>query len=155
MLAVAVATDLKSCRIFDLLIWSAMLAAFGLCFAFEWFGDWDIGLLSGFAGCLGAMAWFGAFALGKWGLGWGDVKLAGVMGAVLGGPQTLPAVIFISLAGAAQAVISLIWQGDLSDTVRGVLAREGSAGTTKRQIPYGVAIAIGTVCAMWWDGNAF
>jgi len=154
-LAVAVVTDLKSRRIPDLLTWPAMLVALGLRFAFERLGDWDTGLLSGLAGCLGAMAWFGAFALGKRGLGWGDVKLAGVMGAVLGGPQTLPAVIFISLAGAAQAVISLIWQGDLSDTVRGVLAREGSAGTTKRQIPYGVAIAIGTVCAMWWDGNAF
>lgn len=114
------------------------------------------GLLSGTLGLVGAGVWFSLFALGNKGLGWGDVKLAAVMGATLGVPLALAAVIFTSLAGALQAVVSLIWQGGLSDTVRGVSAPPvGAPGTSKRQIPYGVAIAIGSVGAMWWDGNAF
>ena len=154
-LVVALATDLKSRRIPDLLTWPAMAFALGLRAGFEGPGEVNTGLLSGLLGLAGAAGWFGTFALRTKGLGWGDVKLAGVVGATLGGPLALAAVLFISLAGAFQAVASLIWQGDLSDTVRGVLRNDGSTGTPKRQIPYGVAIAIGSFGAMWWDRNAF
>jgi prepilin peptidase CpaA len=154
-LVIALATDLKSRRIPDLLTFPAMAIALGLRAWFEGLGDANTGLVAGLLGLVGAAGWFGAFALRKKGLGWGDVKLAGVVGATLGGPLSLAAVLFISLAGAFQAVVSLIWQGDLSDTVRGVLGAEGSTNTPKRQIPYGVAIAIGSLGAMWWDGNAF
>ncbi len=154
-LAVALVTDVKNRRIPDLLTYPAMAAALGLRAWFAGVGDVSTGLVSGLLGLLGAAGWFGAFALGKKGLGWGDVKLAAVMGAVLGVPSTLTAVLFTSVAGAFQAVVSLIWRGDLSDTVRGVLAQDRSAELSKRHIPYGVAIALGSLGAMWWDGNAF
>lgn len=155
---VAVVTDLTRRKIPDLLTYPAMGLSLGLRFWLEGPGDLATGLLSGLAGLASTVAWFGAFALSGRGMGWGDVKLAGVMGAALGMPLTLSALVFVSLAGAFQAVVSLIWQGVLSDTVRGVLSRKVDGqgeSTTKRHIPYGVAIALGSVWAMWWDGNAF
>lgn len=144
-LVAAVVTDLRGRRIPDLLTYPLMAVALGLRLFFDGVGDWATGLVSGALAMAGTLAWFGVFALRKNGLGWGDVKLAGGVGAVLGLPLSLSAVLFISLAGALQAVVSLIWQGGQSDTVR----------QPKRHIPYGVAIALGSAWAMWWDGNAF
>ena len=50
-------------------------------FWFEGWGELSTGFLSGLAGLAATVAWFGAFALSKKGMGWGDMKLAGVMGA--------------------------------------------------------------------------
>jgi len=158
-LAVAVATDLKQRRIPDLLTYPAMIAALAFRFWKDGTGDLESGLLSGLAGLALAAGWFGVFALSGKGMGWGDVKLAGVMGAAFGIPLSLTGLVFISLAGALQAIVSLLWRGDLSDTVRTVLSRKvGSPGDTEkpeRHIPYGVAIALGSLWAMWWDSHRF
>ncbi|MDP1830320.1 MAG: A24 family peptidase [Archangium sp.] len=149
---VAVATDVKSRRIPDLVTYPAMAVALGLRFHLEGVGELTTGLLSGLAGLGATVLWFGAFALSKKSMGWGDVKLAGVMGAALGMPLTLAAMVFVSVAGAFQAIVSLIWAGALSDTVRSVLAKKVEGDSTpKRHIPYGVAIALGSAWAMWWD----
>jgi prepilin peptidase CpaA len=157
-LVVAVVTDLTRRRIPDLLTYPAMLAALALRAWREGLGDLDVGLVSGLVGLAAAAGWFAAFALSGKSMGWGDVKLAGVMGAAFGIPLTLAGLVFVSLAGAFQAVVSLLWQGALSDTVRTVLSRKvGRPGDTEkpaRHIPYGVAIALGSLWAMWWDGNA-
>ncbi len=153
-LVVALFTDLTRRRIPDLLTYPAMAFALGARFWGEGWGELSTGVLSGLAGLAGALVWFGAFALSKKGMGWGDVKLAGVMGAAFGMPLTLAALVFVSVAGAFQAIVSLIWVGALSDTVRGVLARKPdgqSDKSVKRNIPYGVAIALGSFWAMWWD----
>ena len=153
---VAVITDVTRRKIPDLLTYPAMGLSLAARLWVEGAGELTTGLLSGLAGLGATVLWFGAFALAKKGMGWGDVKLAGVMGAALGMPLTLAAMVFVSVAGAFQAVVSLIWAGALSDTVRGVLAKKvDDAGTLKRHIPYGVAIALGSAWAMWWDGNAF
>jgi prepilin peptidase CpaA len=152
--AVAVATDVTRRRIPDLLTYPAMALCLLARFWLEGVGELTTGLLSGLAGLCATVLWFGAFALGKKGMGWGDVKLAGVMGAALGMPLTLAAMVFVSVVGAFQALVSLIWAGALSDTVRGVLARkvdDPNAKPVKRHIPYGVAIALGSIWAMWWD----
>lgn len=152
VLLISVVTDLRKRTIYDLVTYPAIAAMLGARAFFEGVGDESHGLLCGLAGAAIAVTWFGIFALRK-SLGWGDVKLAAVMGAAFGFPKVFIAIIFISLAGAFQAVFSLIWQGKLSDTVRGVLARDGDA--PKKHIPYGVAIALGSLGALWWDGNAF
>lgn len=156
--AVAVATDVRSRRIPDYLTYPAMLAALGGRLWLEGVGDLSMGLGSGVAGLGLAVGWFGSFALfGKGSMGWGDVKLAAVMGACLGLPVVPAALVFVSLAGALQAVVSLLWRGDLSATVRAVLSRKpvGERETGgKAHIPYGVAISLGSLWAMWWDGNA-
>lgn len=149
---VAVATDLKARRIPDLLTYPATALSLALRLYFEGVGELTTGFLSGLAGLGATVAWFGAFALANKGMGWGDVKLAGVMGAALGMPLTLAAMVFVSVAGAFQAIVSLIWAGALSDTVRSVLAKKVEGDSTpKRHIPYGVAIALGSAWAMWWD----
>lgn len=155
VLFISVVSDLKRRTIYDFVTYPAMAALLAVRAHFEGLGDERLGLLSGLTGLAISGGWFGFFALRK-NLGWGDVKLAAVMGAALGFPRVFLAIVFISLAGAFQAVFSLIWQGKLSDTVRGVLARDGDAPSdSKKHIPYGVAIALGSLGAMWWDGNAF
>jgi prepilin peptidase CpaA len=103
------------------------------------------------------------FAVLAWrgnGFGWGDVKLMAVVGAVFGYPLVLSALVFISLAGALQAVVALIWQGAVWDTLARGMQRVGEklkivkpaeAKTARRHIPYAVAIALGSAWAMWWD----
>jgi len=147
-------SDVKARKIPDLLTYPAMALCLGARLWLEGVGDLTTGLLSGLAGLGATVAWFGAFALSKKGLGWGDVKLAAVMGAALGMPLTLAGMVFVSVAGSFQALVSLLWQGALSDTVRGVLSRKtGNPGANAqdRHIPYGVAIALGSLWAMWWD----
>ncbi|MFO0597475.1 MAG: prepilin peptidase [Myxococcaceae bacterium] len=145
-ICVAVITDLKRRSIHDVLTWPAMALLLGARAWFEGVGDERLGVLSGLLGLAISGGWFSVFALRK-SIGWGDVKLAAAMGAAFGFPRVFVALVFVSLAGAFQAVFSLIWQGKLSATVRGVLP--------KQHIPYGVAIALGSVGAMVWDGNGF
>ncbi len=136
-LVVAIATDLKARRIPDLLTYPAMAAALLLRLYEGGLGaDWTQGALSGVLGGLGAALWFGAFARFSKGLGWGDVKLAAAVGAVLGVPLMLTAVVLISVVGAAQAGVQVLWQGK----------KERGAS-----IPYAVAIALGTLWAIWWQ----
>lgn len=151
-LVIAVVTDVRARRIPDLLTYPAMVLALVLRVSAAGVGDVGTGLISGLIGLAAAGGWFSIFALRKQGLGWGDVKLAMVVGAALGVPLTAVAVVFISIAGALQAVVSLIWKGALSATVRAALSRKAEG---EKHIPYGVAIALGSLGAMWWDGNAF
>jgi prepilin peptidase CpaA len=156
VLVISVVTDLRSRRILDLITWPAMASALGLRLAMEGVGALEQGLTAGLAGLAIAGGGFAAFALWSRGLGWGDVKLAAAVGAALGYPLVVSALLATSVAGAIQAIMSLLWQGALSDTVRRLLGRGGGGereGPT-RHIPYGVAIALGSFWAMWWDVNA-
>lgn len=157
-LIVSVVTDLRNRRIYDAVTLPTALAVLVVRAWFGGIGSVDDGLVSGLVGAVGAAILFGGFALFSKGLGWGDVKLAVAVGAAFGYPLVLGGLMFITLAGAAQAVISLLWQGAVSDTLKTWAARfrkdprgEGS----KRQIPYSVAIALGSFWAMWWDRSAF
>lgn len=158
--AVGLVTDLRWRKIPDLVTAPAALAALGLRFAYEGLGDAERGLISGSIGGGACLLLFGLFALGsgsagKRGLGWGDVKLMAAAGAAFGYPLALTALIFVSLAGAAQAVGLLIWQGAVSDTLRAVVRRwrGGVQDPAPRTIPYGVAIALGSAWTMWWDST--
>lgn len=137
VLLTAVAFDLRFRRIPDWLTYPAMAVFLGARAFTAGVGDLESGLISGAIGLAGALAWFGAFAWFKKGLGWGDVKLAGATGAALGWPLTMTAVACISLVGALQAVVSVMWH----DTAE--KKREG--------LPYAVAIALGAVWAIWWE----
>lgn len=137
-LLVCVVTDLRERRIYDLVTWPAMGLALGLRALLSGVGDLDAGLSSGAAGALLGLGLFGLVALAGRGLGWGDVKLMGVVGATLGFQLAVAALLFTSLAGAAQAVGALFWR------------RHTNSAQTPGHIPYGVAIAVGSVWAIWW-----
>lgn len=154
----SVATDLLWRRILDAVTYPALALALGIRFATEGLGDSERGLLSGLIGASLAAAIFGLVAW-RGRLGWGDVKLMAAVGAAFGHPLTMAALVFTSLAGALQAVVTLIWQGAVWDTLLAAGRRLGkrlrllpeAVQGAQRHIPYGVAIALGSFWAMWWE----
>lgn len=158
-LVISVVTDVLRRRILDIVTYPLMVFALGARSWAEGVGDLERGLISGGVSGVGLAVLLVPGALrGK--MGWGDVKLMGGVGAVLGFPGVLAAAAFISLAGAFQAAVTLIWKGEVWDTlaavarrwaVRARLLSADAAPVARRHIPYGVAIALGTFWAMWWQ----
>ena len=161
-LVISVVTDIVSRRILDLVTLPASVIALGLRAWRQGLGDLDQGVISGLVALGGGVALFGVLALRGGGFGWGDVKLVGAVGAVFGYPLIMGALLFISLAGALQAIVTLIWQGAVWDTLRAVGLKWGkrlklskqAVEAPARHIPYGVAIALGSFWAMWWDQSS-
>jgi prepilin peptidase CpaA len=93
------------------------------------------------------------------GLGGGDIKLLGAIGALRGAEFVLWAGLFTALAGGVLALIPLVRQRAFLYTVRNLfhnaLARIGygmpteiSQGSVAGKQPYGVAIFVGTIGAL-------
>lgn len=94
---------------------------------------------------------FGLFSAGF--IGGGDAKLLAATALWIGGAQLLPFVVFTALAGGVLVLVMLVWA---------LLQFEGETheiGWAKRlfgfkmDLPYGVAIAAGTILAFpgtWW-----
>jgi prepilin peptidase CpaA len=158
-LVISVATDVLRRQILDVVTYPLMAVALGVRLWAEGVGDLETGLVSGVVSGAGLALLLVPGAL-RGRMGWGDVKLMAGVGAVLGFPAVLAAAAFISLVGAAQALVTLLWEGAVWETLGDVLRRwavrvrlmhEGAAGGQQRHIPYGVAIALGTFWAMWWQ----
>lgn len=158
-LLASVVTDLLWRRILDVVTWPSMALALGGRTAFGGWGEaegWGAA-----SGLLGLVVTVPVFALMAWRgrMGWGDVKLMGVVGAAMGYPAAMTALVLISLTGALQAIVALMWQGAVWDTVAAALRRwaakvrlvKGGAEGEARHIPYGVAIAVGAVWALFWE----
>lgn len=158
-LVVSVVTDLLARRIPDAITLSTLVLALALRGFLEGVGDLEHGLVSGVVGAAAAGGFLAAMAAWGKAFGGGDVKLVGAVGAALGYPLALAALLFISLAGAAQALLALLWQGALWETLRGAARRWGAkvglvptgVAGPRRHIPYAIAIAIGSFWAMWWE----
>jgi len=129
-LSISLVTDLRSRRIPNLVTFPAFGAALLLRMAL---GGWDAAA----DGLLGAAIAFVPFFLLAWagGMGMGDVKLVAVVGACVGAERVPWALFCIALVGGLQGVAAL-------------LARRGRGG--RATVPYGVAIALGTACALAW-----
>jgi prepilin peptidase CpaA len=123
------------------------------------------GLLTAFLGLLvGAGLLFIPFALG--GMGPGDVKLMAAVGAFLGPPGALWAVLMTGVSGGVLAVVWAALHGRLARTFQrtGKLvgavvdprrrAEQGGMPTLEKDaswsIPYAVAIAFGVALSLWW-----
>lgn len=153
-LLISALADWRHRLIPDVVLAPTLALGLGVRFLYEGVGDVEQGLVSGLiagAGCLlifGGVSWFNR------GFGAGDVKLVTVMGACLGVPVAVVAVVFTTVAGAVQAVLAVIWQGAGKETVDRMLRPASNSSATRRHIPYGVAIAVGSAWAMWWaHGN--
>jgi leader peptidase (prepilin peptidase)/N-methyltransferase len=68
------------------------------------------------------------------GMGWGDVKMAALMGAMLGFPEVLVGIFAAILSGGLVAVLLLLFR------IRG----------RKQAIPFGPFLALGTLVALFW-----
>lgn len=158
-LVISVVTDIASQRILDVITFPTILAALGLRMFHEGLGGLESGVISGILCALGASVMFAIAAL-RGSMGWGDVKLMAAVGAVVGWPLVLYAVACVTLAGALQAVVTLMWKGQVWDAAARILRRAGQRVrllpkeakiADGQHIPYGVAIALGTFWAMWWQ----
>jgi len=158
-LAISVVTDVLRRQILDVVTYPLVAVALGVRLWTEGVGGLETGLVSGVVAGAGlALLLVPGAMRGR--MGWGDVKLMAGVGAVLGFPTVMAAAIFISLVGAVQAVVTLLWRGAVRETpghkvrrwaVRVRLLDESAARVAGPHIPYGVAIALGTFWAMWWQ----
>lgn len=115
------------------------------------------GALAALFGCAVGLAIFLPFCLLR-GMGAGDVKLMGAVGACVGFARILDVALATALVGAVLAVGMALSRGRLVSTLRGSLALLGSWLTGRKRpdaamtldnpnalaIPYAVAIAMGT-----------
>ncbi len=97
------------------------------------------------------------------GMGGGDVKLMGAVGALLGYPLIVPAIAYTAFLGLLLAVFRLLSQrafwlraGRLARRCAGggTAQAGGGAPPIQRTVPYGLAIAAGTLLVLVMAGTA-
>ncbi len=148
-LIAAVIFDLKL-RVVPVSLWIPALAAlWSLRFWREGVGDAATGLVSGVIGAAGAWAPFALLAWKGRGFETSDARVASLVGAGFGWPLVMSALLFISLCGALQAVLTLLWNGQLASRLVTMLRRSSAATVVK--LPYSVAMLFGSLWTMWWQ----
>jgi len=150
LLVVCAVTDLRSRLIYDVVTLPAVGAGLVLqSFRHGWGGGWAS---AGFIGALTAVALalvvFGFFHL-TGGLGAGDVKFMMAVGAIVGMPHILGAMLAGTVAGGVQGGFALAARTSVG---RRVCRRLGMRGTEDesfgRTIPLGVGLAVGI--GLYW-----
>lgn len=162
ILLISIVTDVRTKKIPNLLTFPAMLMGLIIHGAR---GGWP-GLAQGLWGLfLGTALLYIPFALG--GMGAGDVKLLGAVGALQGADFVLRAFLASALAGGALAVAALLWRRQLwasicwcGPALKALFWRLATGGKLKlevppfpaqgRGLPYGAAIACGTLTVLFW-----
>jgi prepilin peptidase CpaA len=155
---VAAVQDIRSRRISDALTIPAILSGIALHTARS---GWD-GLLVSLLGAAIGGGFLLIFCL-RGGMGLGDVKLMGGIGALVGAPFVLPVLVLTGVAGGVIAAGKLVvrygkryheqnakltcaWGGyRVEETCEG---SNGGDGPLRDSIPYGVAIAAGTIVSV-------
>jgi prepilin peptidase CpaA len=155
---VACVTDLRSRRIPNVLTFGSAIAALGYHLA--------VGGISGVVGA--AVGWFAGvaffflpFALG--GLGGGDVKLLGALGAWLGAATTVWVVLYSGVAGGLLAIGVAVYRGYLGTALENIwlllthwrvaglkpLGELTLEGSNSPRLAYAVPIFAGTLVTTW------
>ncbi len=154
--------DLREAKIPNKLTYSAAVAGIVLHFVAAWATDGAVTWWSGLAGfALGFGILFAGFVFG--GIGGGDVKACGALGALTGLETTGYGLLYMGLAGGAMALSIMIWKGKLWFSLKNMgrfffsaltpgLAVEMPKEENSDKFPLGVAIAIGFAWAMIEDG---
>ena len=134
-LAIGVVTDLRSRLIYNAVTLPALALVL---IGFTWAGGSEalIDCLIGLAVCAVPLL---LASLRGW-IGMGDVKLMALAGAAAGWPGSLAVLVYVSIAGGLQSVLWLV-----AARLRGQ--------ERPKYVPYGVAIAAGTVAAFFWAGR--
>jgi prepilin peptidase CpaA len=161
LVGIASLTDLRWRRIPNYLTFPAIV--YGL-LSHSVDRGWE-GLLLSISGTLLAPCVLSLLHLGR-GPGMGDIKLAAALGAILGPPLGTLTMLASAIAGGFLAVLWVL-RGALAQTPVGLLFGRHSSGEDTglstgskqpikgRTIPYGLALAVGTVvtlAAYWWTG---
>jgi len=156
LLIVAAFTDIAYGRIYNWLVYPAILIGLALAAAGQAAGAPGPDVVSSVAGLAMGAAIFGFFFL-KGGMGAADVKLAAAIGALKGWEFFAWALVYITLAGCILAVVVLIWHGRFVESMKNSVLFFFRPGKLKEKmeaaneqpvlIPYGVAMAVGTMFA--------
>ena len=154
-LGISLVTDLRSRLILDVVTWPMLGLSLAVRAALV---GWDgpLGLRSGL---LGAAVGLAVFLIPAWrgGIGFGDVKLAGAVGAALGFERIWSALFWIAIAGGVFAFAVMAWQGTFRRTLRSAASMllrplriplPAVAVHDRVFLPYGVAIVAGTVASV-------
>lgn len=153
MTMASASVDVRKHKIPNVITFPAMLAAisyYSACYG------WDGFVFSASGICVGTALLLIPYLMG--GMGAGDAKLMGAVGAVLGIERTLTAFLFISAAGCIYALLIIVFQRQrmkgyfkqLWLTAQGILLMKKympveSAEENRPKVYYGVAIAVGTL----------
>ena len=163
-LAISFVTDVREQMIYDVVTYPTIVICLLLRLALVgWRGpNFEFSLLSGLIGfAIGFGLFLIMFLMG--GMMGGDVKLMGAVGAALGLPGIVYALMFTALVGGLEAILFLLWEGSLLKTLSNAGKRMLHALHIKRlegpeperkYVPYGVAIALGSVWAVYYDLTA-
>ena len=162
LLVVAVATDLKSRRIPNLLL----LPALSLALMLHAVNAGMVGLFTSIGGLAAGLAMLmPLYAVG--GMAAGDVKLLGVVGSFLGPWGAVVAGLATMMAGAVFGIAILFWYRlwPLLETHAGLFFGPHNSSTRTppvsqtvqtrsktTHIPYAPAVAAGTMAALWYIG---
>ncbi len=157
VITVCTVTDLKSRKIYNILIFPALAFAFGIHAVTEGWAGLGHSLL-GFTLGLGILII--PFLLG--GMGAGDVKLLALIGALKGVEFVFAASIYMALIGAVMALAIVLFKQGIRDRLRFAgfiliclrfrLMPNLQGYWTSGAYPYGVAIAGGCAVCLWLKG---
>jgi prepilin peptidase CpaA len=155
LFAISGYTEIKSRRIPNWLTYSAAICALAGSLVT---GGPDVFIRSLLGAVFGLAIFFPFCVAGA--VGGGDLKLMTAVGAVVGSSMVWWVLYYTVVAGGVMALLILIWSRQFIDGVRrtmkllvGVRAEARPEGLRKRlTVPYGIAIAIGTVCAVYFRG---
>jgi prepilin signal peptidase PulO-like enzyme (type II secretory pathway) len=132
--------DLEHSLILNKVVYPGMVAALLLAlYPWPWFSD-SIGMRVAYA-ALGGAAGFAIFLLiaivSRGGMGWGDVKLAALIGLAIGFPLVFLAIIMAAILGGIVAVALMI----------------AKKRTRRQTIPFGPFLALAAMVTLLWGSN--
>ncbi|KGX83388.1 A24 family peptidase [Pontibacillus marinus] len=158
ILLICLVTDLKNRKIYN----AVLLPGFLLSLVFHTFVNGWAGLGSSLLGALiGILILFIPFAMG--GMGAGDVKLLGLIGAWKGSMFVFYTSIYMALVGGVIALAILLFQKGWLQRFKGfayffAFLRQGKiqsewiqTSARKTTYPYGLAIVAGAFCSLWFS----
>ncbi|PFA67269.1 prepilin peptidase [Bacillus sp. AFS015802] len=156
-LGVSLFTDLKKRKILNIITFPAILI--GLLF-YSITQGWDGFFFSSAGFLVGMGTLLIPFLLG--GMGAGDVKLMGTVGALMGSVFTLKAFVVVALIGGFISLILIVKKNGIIHSVRafylfpvllsgtkGMFQMKADSGSSIA-FPYGVPIVIGTFITLLW-----
>lgn len=155
IVAVAMATDLQSRKIYNWLTFPAMIVGIALSLYMGGLAGAQSSVIGFF---VGSAIFLVGFLIGA--MGAGDVKLMAAVGAWMGWPATVAAVLYVTVVGGIVSLVAAALNGQLVKLFKniywffvGMLLPGGKADaaltdSAAAPIPYGVSIAIGVVLAL-------
>ena len=132
--------DLEHSLILNKVVYPTMVVALLLSlYPWPWFGE-PMGMRVAYAALGGAIG-FAVFLLialvSRGGMGWGDVKLAALIGLATGFPMVFVAIIMAAILGGIVAVVLLVTR------------RRGR----REMIPFGPFLAVAAMATLLWGSN--